>query len=300
METYLPYRQRTPDSQYRDLLATIVAKGIYGPTRQGVPVWTLLGHVMHFDLSNGFPIINERSIRGFWRTGINELGAFINGARNYAELAAVGASWWEAWTQESKTAKRGLEPGDIGPGSYGAAFHDFPKPDGTTFDQWAEVFKQIKTYPDERRHLISPWIPFLTYRTEENPNSSVTIAPCHGWVYFRILGGRLNLVHVQRSADVPVGVPSNMMQYGAMTLFMAHLMNLPVGQYVHMFIDAHIYEDQVDNVRAMLLRDPRPLGTVTLNAKGRKTADVHDFTGDLFELSDYDPHPAINGIPVAT
>lgn len=297
---YLPYAERSPDSQYRDFLAHVLQYGIEGPTRQGVPVSTFLGHTMHFQLPNGFPIINERSMKAFWKQPINELGAFINGARTRMELEAAGVNWWGQWTSEDKTAKRGLADGDIGPGSYGAAFYDFPMPNGGGFDQWAAVIEQFKTYPDERRHMVSPWIPYFVYRTKENPNSSVTIAPCHGLVYLRMLAGRVHLVHVQRSGDMPVGVPSNMVQYAALSIFVAHLMQAPVQQYVHMFIDAHIYHDQRDNVETMLEREPRRLATVTLNEKGLAATDIHQFSGDLFELGDYHPHPGIKGIPVAT
>ncbi len=297
---YLPYEQRKPDWQYQNFLRYILEHGYGGPTRQGVPVWTILGQTMHFPFANGFPMITERSIRRFWRKPINELGVFINGGRNKMDLEAAGVTWWGEWTSLAKTEKRGLAAGDIGPGSYGAAFHDFPMPNGGGFDQWAAVIEQFKTYPHERRHLVSPWVPYFVYRTKENPNSDVTIAPCHGWVYLRMLEDRIHLVHIQRSCDMPVGVPSNMVQYAALALFVGHLMQLPVEQYVHMFVDAHIYINQKENVETILEREPRAYPTLVLNEKGLAATDIHEFSGDLFDLSDYHPHPAINGIPVAT
>lgn len=294
----LPYAQRRPDSQYRDLMADILKNGIYGPTRQGPGCYTVIGRTLHFPLDNGFPVINERSIKGFWRKPINELGAMVNGARTLDEFVAAGCDWWADWTTPEKCTKYGLEVGDIGPGSYGAAFHDFPMPNGETFDQWANLVQQIKDYPHERRHVITPWIPYYTARTKDRL-PQVTIAPCHGWVYVRILNGRLYLQMSQRSADVPVGVPSNMVQYSAMALFLGHLTGYPAAEYIHHFSDAHIYEDQVRHVKDMLARQSKPLATLRLNDKGLAATDIHQFAGDLFELEDYNPHPGIKGIPVA-
>src|SRR3982750_1035600 len=118
---YIPYEQRVPDSQYRDLLARIVDQGEKSATRQGPSAITLMQQTMRFDLANGFPVITDRSVRSFWRKPIGELCAFINGATTLAELEKFGCDWWHAWATEAKTSKRGLPPGDIGPGSYGGA-----------------------------------------------------------------------------------------------------------------------------------------------------------------------------------
>lgn len=299
MTLYLPFEERIPDSQYRDLMGFVMQNGIKGPTRQGVECLTYLGLQMRFPLANGFPIINDRSIRGFWHRPIHELGVMINGGRNVADFVAAGCTWWSEWTTEEKTRKRGLEPGDIGDGSYGAAFHDFPMPNGETFNQWESIMLQIKEYPYERRHFVSPWIPYYTCRTSKR-GPRVTIAPCHGWVYLRILDGKLYMHMTQRSGDMPIGIPSNMVQYAALAIFIGHLTGYPAVEFIHEIIDAHIYLDQRDHVETMLAREPRRFATVRLNEAGLAATDIHQFNGSLFELSDYDPHPGIKGIPVAS
>ena len=100
----------------------------------------------------------------------------------------------------------------------------------------------------------------------------------------------------QRSCDVPVGVPSNMVQYAALTLALAHVTNTIPYEYVHSFSDAHIYVDQIEAVKTMLEREPRTLATMKINADKK---DLFDFRREDFELSDYNPHPGIKGIPVA-
>jgi thymidylate synthase len=118
-------------------------------------------------------------------------------------------------------------------------------------------------------------------------------------VHVRVLGGGLHLHMFQRSGDVPVGVPANMIQYAALLLMLEQLTGIAAAAYYHTISDAHIYEDQVDSVKLMLGREARRLPTVTLTGAGRKVSDIHDFRAEHFELSDYDPHPAISAIPVS-
>jgi len=295
---YLLVDQRKPDSQYHDVLERILAEGEEVPTRQGPPALTLMQQTMRYDLANGFPMITERSIAAFWQKPIGELCAFINGATTLPELAAFGCDWWDPWATPEKTGKRGLPPGDIGPGSYGGAFHDFPTSDGGSFDQFRHLVEQINELPEIRTHFVSPWIPQYQVRGA-GKRARTTIAPCHGWVHVRVLNGRLHLHMFQRSGDVPVGVPSNMVQYAALLLMLESLTGYPAASYYHTISDAHVYADQVDKVRLMLDREPRRLPTVQLTAAGRAVTDIHDFRAEHFELTDYAPHPGIGRIPVA-
>jgi thymidylate synthase len=295
---YLPYEQRQPDPQYRDLLARIIKYGETSPTRQGPAARTLMQQTMRFELANGFPVITDRSIKSFWRKPIGELCAFINGATTLAELAEFGCDWWEPWATPEKTAKRGLPPGDIGPGSYGGAFHHFPTSEGTPFDQFKHLVEQIREYPTDRTHFVSPWIPQYQVRGV-GKKQKTTISPCHGWVHVRIINERIHLHMFQRSGDVPVGVPANMVQYSALTLMLEQLTGFSAGVYYHTISDAHVYEDQVDKVLQMIEREPRRLPTVTLTKAGRVITDIHDFRAEHFELTDYDPHPPIGKIPVS-
>ncbi|GAA5201480.1 thymidylate synthase [Rugosimonospora acidiphila] len=294
---YLPFERRTADTQYRDLLGRILSDGEKAPTRQGPAALTLLQQTMRFDLANGFPAITDRNIGMFWRKAIGELCAFINGATTLAELEKFGCDWWGAWATPEKTAKRGLEPGDIGPGSYGAAFQRFPTAEGEPFDQFTHLVEQLRELPDLRTHFVSPWIPQYQVRGE-GKRPRTTIAPCHGWVHVRVLNGRLHLHMYQRSGDVPVGVPSNMVQYAALLLMLEQLTGLPAATYYHTISDAHIYEDQLDQAAVMVAREPRRLPTVRLNDAGRAVTDIHDFRAEHFEISDYEPHPGLR-IPVS-
>ena len=295
---YAPYEERTPDGQYRDLLLRIVEGGEVTPTRQGPKALSLMQQTMRFDLSNGFPVITDRSMKSFWRKPIGELCAFINGATTLKELEAFGCDWWGPWVTPEKTEKRGLPSGDIGPGSYGGAFHNFPTSEGPSFDQFKHVVEQIRELPLDRTHFVSPWIPQYQIRGTGKMQRT-TISPCHGWVHIRVINGRLHVHMFQRSGDVPIGVPQNMLQYAALVLMLEQLTGFTAGVYYHTISDAHIYENQLEMVKVLLEREPRRLPTVQLNEAGRKIADIHDFRIEHFELSDYHPHPSMPRIAVA-
>jgi thymidylate synthase len=98
---------------------------------------------------------------------------------------------------------------------------------------------------------------------------------------------------------VPVGVPANMIQYAALLLMLEQLTGIPAVAYYHTISDAHVYENQRDAVAVMVGREPRRLPTVQLTEVGRKVTDIHEFRAEHFELSDYEPHPAIKSIPVS-
>ena len=300
-----PFQDRTPDTQYKALLRSIIDNGVRVPSQQGTDAIMLLGaNPMRFRLDNGFPIITERNMAPkesdrlpvtIWRQAIAEIIGFINGARTLKQLEEFGCSWWAPWGTEAKCKKRGLETGDLGPGSYGAAFHNFPTIEGEEFNQFATIIQQIKEEPQLRTHFISPWVPQYTARVEGR-TQKVVVCPCHGWVHLRVVGNKLSLHMMQRSGDVPVGVPSNMVQYAALLMMIAQATGLEPYEYVHTISDAHIYVDQMEAVETMLARESKPFPTMQLT---NTTTDLFAFLHTDFQLSEYEPHPGIKNIPVA-
>ena len=300
-----PFAERTPDTQYRELLQRILKEGVRTATQLDTDAITLMGPgSLHFKLDNGVPMITERNMAPkenenlkvtIWKQAVGELFAFINGARTLKQLEDFGCSWWAPWGTEEKCKKRGLETGDLGPGSYGAAFHDFPMIDGETYNQFQNIVEQIKEKPHLRTHFITPWIPQYTIRGK-GKQQKVVVAPCHGWIHVRIIDNKLTLHMFQRSGDVPVGVPSNMVQYSALTLALAQATGTIPYEYIHTISDAHIYVDQIPAVETMLEREPKKFPTMKINTSKK---DLFEFRKDDFELSDYEPHPGIKAIPVA-
>jgi thymidylate synthase len=302
MPNYLPFSERRPSTEYRDMLRTIRDRGVRVHTKQGEDALAVAGQVMRFPMEHGAAVITERSIAGFAPKAIGELCAFINGARTLDELAEFGCDWWGPWATPEKCEPRGLPPGDLGPGSYGHAFRNFTTDlDGADpgFDQLPHLIEKLRDLPLDRTALLSPWIPSANHR-DASTKSRNTIAPCHGWIHALVFGDKLHLVHNQRSGDTPIGVPSNMVQYNALGLMLEQLTGYELVEYVHWIQYAHIYANQLEHVDEMLAREPRALPTLRLTEAGRRVTDIHDFRSEHFEIADYEPHPGIPGIPVLT
>jgi thymidylate synthase len=293
---YKPYAERVSDRQYTDLLRRIADEGEF--TKNPFQTHGTFTHLslppLVYRFENGFPVLTERPVN-FWRKPIAEMIAFIHGARTLADLERLGgkswASWWRNWVTPEKCEDFCLPPGDLGGGSYGPVLHDLPAPDGGTFNQFEHLLKQIKEQPALRTHVITTWYAPLMLQHKQLVRD-VVVAPCHGTVIkVTIIGGRLTLTHVQRSADMPIGVPSNIIQYAALTLMLAQVLGVQAYQYVHYLPDGHIYENQMDGARELMERPSAPFPTMRIIDP--EITDLFAFRPEHFELSDYYPGPKL-------
>ncbi|MDD3531219.1 MAG: thymidylate synthase [Candidatus Pacebacteria bacterium] len=293
---YKPLSDRVPDTQYQDRVKHILAHGeMIKETPQGVGALTCFGTLapMVFDPRNGIPMLTERSMETFWRKPIGEIFGMINGETTIDGLESYGCKgFWSPY--RGKGTVLGLAPDDLGPGSYGAAFHDFPVPRPwwkfwapKTLNQFEQLLDQIRQYPSLRTHLVTPWIPFYTAC---GPNRKVQIAPCHGWVHVRVINGRLHLLMSQRSGDFPLGVPNNMLQYAALHLAICQMTGFKPGNYIHYIADVHIYENQIEKMKELAERKPRPFPILRLDPS---VTNLFDFRTEHFNIEEYDPCPAM-------
>ncbi|MDO8575628.1 MAG: thymidylate synthase [bacterium] len=303
---YKPYIERTPDYQYHDLLKLIMEKGHETKPIQGEAAKSIFGHQMRFDMSNGFPLITERNvgnkapyisstgeprIANFLNGALGEHLGFLHGARTHEDLKKWGCPWWSKWVTAEKCAIFDLPAGDLGDGSYGAAWTNFPTKEGAPFNQIVEVMRQIKERPYLRTHIITPWIPQYTIQ-HSGLKRKVVVAPCHGWMHVYVYPEtkEISLHHFQRSGDIPVGVVFNIAQYASFLLMAGQVLGYKPKELVYTISDAHIYESQYEKVKELLARKPRPFPTMTLNPERK---DILDFRLEDFTVTEYDPHPAM-------
>lgn len=293
-------------SPYQRLLRQILDEGTVVKSQQGVDAIRLIApNPMRFKLSDGFPMITERNMDPrtsetlpvtIWQQAVGEIFAFINGIRTQKGLEEFGCYWWKSWVTKEKCEKRGFPEGDLGDGSYGAAFHDFPTKDGNSFNQFKEVLEEAMENPHLRTLLISPWIPQYIPR-RKGRTQKVVVAPCHGWIHLNITPDKKLTLHMwQRSGDAPVGVPNNIIQYAALTMAIAHVLGVEAYEFVHSISDAHIFVNQLDAVQTMLGRTHIPFPRMELE---KPPNNLFLFRRENFRLSDYEPHPGIRAIPVA-
>lgn len=258
--------------QYHDLCTHILEKGVVKEDRTGTGTTSVFGYQMRFNLQDGFPLITTKKLHT--RSIIHELLWFITGDTNVKYLQDNGVRIWNEWADED---------GNLGP-VYGAQWRSFPKPDGTTVDQLAQVIEQIKTNPDSRRLIVSAWNP--------GQLEDMALPPCHLMFQFYVADGKLSCQLYQRSADTFLGVPFNIASYALLTHMVAHVTGLEVGDFVHTLGDAHIYHNHLEQVKLQLTREPRPLPTLNIL---RDVSSIEDFRFEDFEIVGYDPHPHIKG-----
>lgn len=291
---YKPFDERPVSTQYRDLLERIYVDGEEREVIHGEAAKTIFGAQIRYEMANGFPVITERDLSVMYKGAIAEHIAFLNGARTLDQLTEMGVpkAYWERWVTEEKCAVFGLTAGDLGDGSYGAAWTAFPTAEGATFDQIENVVRQIRERPFLRTHRITPWIPQYAIQ-HSDLNRRVVVAPCHGDIH--VLADpatkQLSVHHFQRSGDFPVGVQFNMVQYATFGIMLARVLgDYMLKDVVFTFSDVHIYESQYPFVEELLNREPRRLGTMAIvGANG--IDNIKDFRKTNFELLEYEPHP---------
>jgi len=260
---------------YENLLRHIRAQGTQKTDRTGTGTLSVFGAQIRYDLSRGFPLLTTKKV--FTKAIIHELLWFLAGDTNIRSLQEHGVAIWDEWADVN---------GNLGP-VYGHQWRNWPKPDGGTVDQIAELVAMLKQNPDSRRLLVTAWNP------ADVPK--MALPPCHCLFQFHVADGRLSCQLYQRSADMFLGVPFNIASYALLTLMLAQVVGLQPGDFVHTFGDAHIYLNHLDQVDEQLRRVPRPFPTMKINPEVR---DIFSFKYEDFELVGYDPHPAIKA-PVA-
>ena len=119
------------------------------------------------------------------------------------------------------------------------------------------------------------------------------LPPCHAFFQFYVANGKLSCQLYQRSADIFLGVPFNIASYALLTMMIAQVCNLEVGEFIHTLGDAHLYSNHLEQAELQLSRETRALPTMKINPEIK---NIFEFTIDDFELINYDPHPHIKGV----
>ena len=285
--------------QYHDLLKHIIDKGVWKDDRTGTGTYSVFGYQMRFNFEDGFPLLTTKKI--FTKAVIQELLWFLKGETNIQYLCQNGVRIWDDWPYEKykKSAEFGGEDikafaqkianddafakqwGELGP-VYGYQWRSWPAPDGKTIDQISNLIAQIKKNPHSRRLIVSAWnVPYI---------ESMALPPCHTMFQFYVSEGKLSCQLYQRSADVFLGVPFNIASYALLTMMIAQVCGLGLGDFVHTFGDVHLYSNHVEQAKLQLTRDFRSLPKMNIN---QAVKNIFDFKFEDFTLTDYNPHPHI-------
>ena len=261
--------------QYLHLLQHILDAGVQKHDRTGTGTISTFGYQMRFDLTKGFPLVTTKKVH--LKSIIHELLWFLKGETNIQYLKKHGVGIWDEWADER---------GELGP-VYGKQWRSWEGADGKVVDQVSDLISQIKKNPDSRRLIISAW------NVADLPD--MALMPCHTIFQFYVAEGKLSCQLYQRSADVFLGVPFNIASYALLTMMIAQVCDLKLGEFIHTFGDVHIYNNHMEQVKLQLSREPFPLPTMKLNPSVK---DIFGFRFEDFSLENYQSHAGIKA-PVA-
>ncbi|WP_342805305.1 thymidylate synthase [Alteromonas sp. M12] len=274
--------------QYLSLMRHVLENGSKKEDRTGTGTLSIFGHQMRFNLAEGFPLITTKKCH--MRSIIHELLWFIKGETNIAYLKDNGVSIWDEWATDE---------GELGP-VYGKQWRSWQGTDGKVVDQLSDLLEQIKNNPDSRRLLLSAWNPTVLPDSKLSPKENAkqgkqALPPCHTMFQFYVIDNKLSCQLYQRSGDIFLGVPFNIASYALLTMMVAQVCDLELGDFIHTFGDAHLYTNHLQQAELQLSREPLPLPKMKLNPNIKS---LFDFTIDDFELVDYQCYPHIKA-PVA-
>lgn len=261
--------------QYHDLLRHVLNTGHFKGDRTGTGTISSFGYQMRFDLTAGFPLITTKKVH--LKSIIHELLWFLRGETNVKYLVENGVSIWNEWADAN---------GELGP-VYGKQWRSWQGANGETIDQISNLIEEIKVNPNSRRLIVSAW--------NVGELDKMALMPCHSLFQFYVNDGKLSCQLYQRSADVFLGVPFNIASYALLTMMIAQVCNLELGEFIHSFGDVHIYSNHVEQVNLQLSRELRALPQMKINPN---IHCIFDFEYSDFELTMYDPHPSIKA-PIA-
>ncbi len=248
----------------------VLETGVDKKDRTGTGTRSVFGYQMRFNLADGFPLLTTKKVH--MKSIIHELLWFLNGDTNIKYLTDNGVSIWNEWADAQ---------GNLGP-VYGYQWRSWPTPEGGHVDQITNLVNQIKNNPDSRRLIVSAW--------NVGVIDKMALPPCHLLFQFYVADGKLSCQLYQRSADLFLGVPFNIASYSLLTMMIAQVCGLQLGDFVHTFGDVHIYNNHFEQVNLQLSREPRALPNMHINPEVK---DIFGFKYEDFCLDNYDPHPAI-------
>lgn len=258
--------------QYLDLLNRVLDEGAKKDDRTGTGTISVFGHQMRFDLAKGFPVTTTKKLH--LRSIIHELLWFLQGNTNVKYLQENNVRIWNEWADEN---------GELGP-IYGYQWRSWPSSDGGSIDQISQIIESIKNNPNSRRHIVSAW--------NVGEIKNMALPPCHILFQFYVANGKLSCQLYQRSADIFLGVPFNIASYALLTMMIAQITGLEVGEFIHTLGDAHIYLNHMDQVKLQLSRNTFELPQMKINPDIKS---IFDFKYEDFKLENYQAHPSIKG-----
>lgn len=273
------------EQNYRALLKNIINFGVPKTGRNGGTSY-LFGETLKIRLQGGFPLLTGRKmhLKGI----LAELACFIHGAELLGEYKALGCNYWDS-NAAAWALNKGKPAEEQSIGQYVGslwrnfkAHNEFQSGSSDARDQLSMLLLQLRTDPLSRRHVLAAW----------HPGAESCLPPCTVMAIFNSDGRSLHCHVTQRSADMCLGVPTDVAQYAALTHLLADWAGLLPGDLMFTFVDAHVYDAHRpaldEYLKTPISRLPK------LEFSELYLGNPLSVTPADIEIKDYVPGPTIN------
>ena len=262
--------------------------------RTGTGTISTFGERIEFDISEYIPVLTTKRVP--WKSCIEELLWFLKGQSDANILKKKGVNIWNGNSSKASQQKVGLhhlEEGDCG-ANYSFQWRFFGQEyktcdaeyiKKTEYDQIHNIIQLLKTDPTSRRIFLSSWNPCDLSKT--------VLPPCHVSCQFYVNHGELSCHMYQRSCDVFLGLPWNILSYSVLTHILSKMCGFAPKRLIISFGDSHVYKNHLEQITTQLSRTPLSRPIIKLS-ESIATKTVEDITIDDSELYGYYPHPSIH------
>ena len=233
------------EKQYLALCERVLTQGQWVLNkRTGKKCLTVINADFEYNVGNkDFPILTTKKV--FWRSAIAEMIGYLRGYTSAQEFANIGCRTWFANANKTQAwLDNPLRIGEDDMGKvYGAVAKDFGE-----IDLIKKVYNNLSQGIDDRGEIITFWKP--------DDFNKGCLRPCMFQHHFTLVNGTLNLHSYQRSVDLALGAPFNMVQCYFLLELMSKITGNKAGVCYHKLVNIHLYEDQVKTMKLQLERVP--------------------------------------------
>lgn len=266
------------ENQYRSLMRDILENGENKEDRTGTGTKSVFGRIIRHDMSAGFPLLTAKKIS--FKAARTELLWILQGRTDLKYLEDNGVNYWRPDYERSGRTDETLGP------VYGKQWRDF---EGQ--DQLYNLVYSIENDPSSRRLMVSAWAP--------HEIKDMALPPCHYAFQININNGVIDLMWMQRSADVFLGLPYDIAMYGLLLELLAKGNNLKPGKLIAQLGDCHLYNNHLDQALIYLGRPTNSLPTLSLKEGLKLSKKMSAYKALIIpeiediQLKNYNPLPAI-------
>lgn len=321
---------RHPEYQYLDLLQDIMKNGskkaIFAENGKTLPtidrnkysevdkdskyLISVFSRDVRFDCSKTIPLYTTKAV--YYPGAFKEMLWFIKGQGDVAALNQQKVPIWNGWAYKQYLKGMGSVRSTfcyedfakeylVSQGS--PNFVPVPYTDMTgwrievngvvkVINQTRWLIDEIKKAPERKSYVVSAWNPARLYAmAKQIGNESVAIAACHLMHQVVINDGTLNLFVLIRSSDSGLGHPFNIAQYALLLRMYAHCTGFEPGELAVKLVDAHIYSDQIPEIKKQIKKRPKPFPALTIKDRGQQY--LEDFEYSDFKVEGYFPEETI-------